>query len=599
MIKDSDFVPLMLKPSTKKSMNVLSGENSVISGQESMEAFLNMSQSNGIDSFINLREPEFNDILWNTSQPSLFYASLISSTNETYNINDTMPTDKNIAQISSDVRKESNSNSNNETILIQDGNDTFTPNKINCTNFSNIQPDKRLSETYNTETLDEVLSARSNLEKEEIALSSTFVTESNAGLTFVHQPSEAGDDVKHLDITYLSSAKGAEKLNLPISIKSDIYTDDSVAYTNKVDHNVTCNILTDEKVSTSLLETHTAENVLDMTFEVPDCNRSTPTNPNMLNTNLAAKYLDEPCQSLYFTLKAPTSLRRELLAEIQRSCERNQDLTYNHIANDHLDSRDIKENIHVANTRNETDVALSNRYHTYRKSAWTAMTDQYRDQKDTAVTAQKDLPVDQRKFYTFTKKSNNSIEKTDNTTSNAVETHSTNIDGIFCKPLPSNKQQQKKILSRLPQFLQKSNPNLVLSSLKTVGGMPEHSYASISSIGYMKGSQPNIVQNVAKNMQLSSKLHPYGKLKSGSEQRLLEVNVNTNQQFQIKNITAGSTESIESIQSAQSAPDLDDRHSTCSDSSNHDLCVKGTMNIEELHNLVRMQEESKQIIFIM
>ncbi|XP_020277439.1 uncharacterized protein LOC109851617 [Pseudomyrmex gracilis] len=595
MIKDSDFVPSMLKPSAKLPINILSEENSVISGQESMEAFLNMSQSNGIDSFINLREPEFSDILWNTSQPSLFYASLISSTNETYHINDTMPvTDKTTAQISSDVRKESNSSSDNETILIQDSNDTITLNKTNCTNSSNDQSDKGLNETYNAEMLDEVLSARSSLEKEKIAaLSSTFVTESNAGLTFVHQPGEAGDDVKHLDITYLSSAKDAEKLNLPISIKSDIYKADSVENTNKAGLNVTCNILTDNKrESTSLLKTHT-ENVLDMTFEVPECNQSTPTNPNMLNASLAAKYPDEPRQNLYFTMKAPTSLRRELLAEIQRSCERNQDLTYNHIANDHPDSRDTKENIRVANTKNETDVALTNRYHTYKKSAWTAMTDQYRGQKDTAVTAQKDLPIDQRKFYTFTKKSNNSVEKTDNTAvSNAVETHSANIDGIFCKPLPPKKHQQKKMLSRLPQFLQKSNPNLVSSSLKTVGSMPEHSYANIPTIGYMKGLQPNVVQNVAKNMQLSSKLHPYGKLKSGSEQRLLEVNVNTNHQFPIKNITAGSTESIESIQSAQSAPDLDDRHSTCSDSSNHDLCVKGTMNIEELHNLVRMQEES-------
>jgi len=169
------------------------------------------------------------------------------------------------------------------------------------------------------------------------------------------------------------------------------------------------------------------------------------------------------------------------------------------------------------------------------------------------------------------------------------------MDSTFCKPQLPKAQQKKhalRTLSKLPQFLQKSNPNLVSSSLKSAGGVPIRT--GISSIGYIKGSQPNIVQNTVEKSQLPSKLHPFGKMKNGSEQRLLEANVNTNNQFPMKGVIAGSTESIESTHSVHSAPDLDDRLSTCSDSSSHNSCTKQTMNIEQLHKLVRMQEESKR-----
>ncbi|GAB1865081.1 hypothetical protein CAJAP_06160 [Camponotus japonicus] len=587
---DKESVPPMLKSSAKTTVNILSNNFSVISGQESMEAFLNMSQSKGIDSFINLGEPEFNDPLMNVSQPSMLYTSIISPINDsTFVENDTISvTNKNATQ--NDVKEESDFNSMNETFVMQSADSTITLNNVYCTNTLNkipkqsVEPDKGLNETYDTEASIETLALQSNLNKEEIAtLSSTFVTEPNrADATFVQLSNEV-NNVEPLDTTYLSSVKNAEKKNSPVSIKSDIYK----PTVQQADLNVTCDIPS----------TESAANILDISFKVPIHNQSTPMNQNMLNpiSKFAVKHLDQPRQAMYSTLKAPTSLRRELLAEIQRSGERKWDSTYNHIPSDHLDSRDAKENIRKVCNEDETDILPLNRYQTYKKSV---LTNQYRSQKE---IAQKELSTDQRKFYTFTKKSNNNpVEKTDAIAKENAEIRNPDMDGTFCKPLPPKAQQKQtvpRMLSKLPKFLQKSNPNLVSSSLKAASGAST-GYASISSVGYIKGSQPNIVQrDITERSQLSNnKLYSYGKLKSGSEQRLLEqVNANTNIQFPIKSvITAGSTESIESTQSTHSVPDMDDRLSTCSDSSSHNSCNRRTMNIEQLHQLVRMQEESLQ-----
>ncbi|KAL6425951.1 hypothetical protein ACFW04_008924 [Cataglyphis niger] len=582
---DKVSVPPMLKSSIKSAVNILSNDNfSIISGQESMEAFLNMSQSKGIDSFINLGEPEFNDPLINMSQPSILYASIISPINESTFVEDSTTLGINKNETQNDAKEESNFNSINETFVMENADDTITLDKIYCANIALKNTSKELNnglnETYDTKTI-ETSASRSSLNKGEIAtLSSTFVTEPNADATFVQLPNEVNNDVKPLDTTYLSLAKDVERGNSPVSSESDTYK----PTIQQTDLNVTCDIPSAESVAS----------ILDISFKVPIHNQSTPMNSNMLNSisKLAVKHLDHPRQVMYPTLKAPTSLRRELLAVIQRSGEHKWDSTYNHIPSDHPGSRDTKENIRVVCSEDETDDLPLNRYQTYKKPV---LTNQCRSQKE---TAQKELATDQCKFYTFTKKSNNNpVKKTDAIANENAEMR-LNMDSTFCKPLSPNTQQKRnvpRILSKLPKFLQKSNPNLVSSSLKAASGVSA-GYASISKVGYIKGSQPDIVQrDIAERSQFSSnKLHPYSKLKSDSEQQLLEqVNANTNIQFPIKSvITAGSTESIESTQSAHSAPDLDDRLSTCSDSSSHNSCNRRTMNIEQLHQLVRMQEES-------
>ncbi|EZA60848.1 uncharacterized protein LOC105287818 isoform X2 [Ooceraea biroi] len=615
MIEDQESVPLMLKPSAKAAMNASSNQSFVpVSGQESMEAFLNMSQSKGIDSFINLGEPEFSsDLLMNVSQPSLLYMSITSSMNELANLSviksDIVPVaSTNTDKKDSNVEELSNSSSSiNETFVMQTADETIIENSLDRTHSLSktfceeppVQLNRGLNETYDTEAPSEASASRPSLDKEDTdaaALSSTFVTERNVDATFVKACGQADNDIRPLDTTYLSSAEHAEGANLPASTRNDTYT--SVARANTADLNVTCDIVTEEiEEPATFLETPADENAFDVSFKVLICNQSTPMNPNVLNpaSKLATKRPDQSRQASYPTRKAATSLRRELLAEIQRSGERKLDSTYNH--SDRTDhARDnTKTNICAAYSENEIDVPPTNRYNTYRKSTLTAAANQCTSRNETAA-AQKELP-DQRKFYTFTKKGNNYVEKADSTDTNrnAEQTPRPNLDGTFCKPPPPKAQgrNMRKMLSKLPQFLQKSNPNLVSGSLKaghTASGLP---VGCISNIGYMKGSQPNIVQNIAEKSQLHpSKLHPYGKLKSGSEQRLLEMNVNANSQFPMKGLTAGSTESIESTQSAHSAPDLDDRLSTCSDSSSQNSCTRPAMNIEQLHQLVRMQEES-------
>lgn len=612
-MEDKESVPLMLKPSAKAGVNIVTDSCIPVSGQESMEAFINMSQSKGIDSFINLAEPEFSDLM-SMSQPSMLYVSLTSSINELMNLtcvkNDTTPlaaANNTITKSNDDVDETSSSNgSNNETFVMHAADKTIVANNSYCANplgntfcKESAQLEKGLkglNATYDAEAAGEASAPRRSLEEDAntATLSSTFVTGRNADATFVQPYNKASNDIGRLDTTYLFSAGDAEGSSSP----RDIYI--PTTHANKADLNVTCNIVTDGVDPAEFLETPLDETVSEMSFKVPFCNQSTPMNPNVLNptSKLAMKRPDQSRQAQHSTtLKAPTSLRRELLAEIQRSDERKLDSTYNHIHSDHPDARDTKENLRVACNENETDAPPSNRYNTYRKStlAATVMTNQCTSRNE-AVIAQ-DALLDQRKFYTFTKKSNNHAERTGNAdTDRNAEVPHPNMDGTFCKPLPpkAQKRNRPKMLSKLPQFLQKSNPNLVSGSLKSghASGLPT---TGISSVGYIKGSQPNIVQNVAEKSHLPNKLHPYGKLKSGSEQRLLDAN--TNNTFPMKSLAAGSTESIESTQSAHSAPDLDDRLSTCSDSSSQNSCTRPTMNIEQLHQLVRMQEESKDACF--
>ncbi|XP_032668454.1 uncharacterized protein LOC116842829 isoform X2 [Odontomachus brunneus] len=613
-IENKESVPLMLKPSVKATVNVLSNENLSKSGQESMEVFLNMSQSKGIDSFINLGEPEFNDPLMSMSQPSILYTSIIGSVNESTFTEDnvTLVTrkDTNGQQVThrhSNVQEKSNPNDPDATFVMQSDNNLISPNEtyrvntLNDTFCKDSAPlDIGLNETYDAAASDQASALPSNLYKKNTdgaTMSSIFTTEPNTDGNFAQLQNQASNSIDPLNVTYLSTAKSAGSQDTMVSVKSDAYK--NTVHANKMKLDVTCNAPSDE--TAVLFEAQDGEDVLDVSFTMPICGQSTPIHSNALNptSKLAVKHSEQQRPSLYSTLKAPTSLRKELLAEIRRSDERRLDVTYNHVIGDQRGSRDTKEDAHVAHNENAKIAAsvfpLENRYHTYRKSTLTTTAiakNQCRERDTTIAVPQRDLTAD-RKFYTFTKKSNNNpVEKNNGGVENIVENNTEvarlNMDSTFCKPLPKAlPKRNARMFSKLPQFLQKSNPNLVSSSLRSTVSLSGST--SLFNAGYIKGSQPNIMQNVEKSSLASSKLHPFGKLKSGSEQRLVEVNVK-NSEFSAKVVT-GSTESIESTQSAHSAPDLDDRLSTCSDSS-HNSCNKGTMNIEQLHQLVRMQEES-------
>ncbi|XP_063980151.1 uncharacterized protein LOC135164061 [Diachasmimorpha longicaudata] len=71
--RSEDSIPAMLRQSVTGMIG-----SSRCNTQESLEAFLDMSQSKCIDSFINLAEPEFNESIMNTSRPSFLSTTMPS-----------------------------------------------------------------------------------------------------------------------------------------------------------------------------------------------------------------------------------------------------------------------------------------------------------------------------------------------------------------------------------------------------------------------------------------------------------------------------------------------------------------------------------------
>ncbi|XP_076646374.1 uncharacterized protein LOC143355451 [Halictus rubicundus] len=574
-----ESVPPMLKVAPKANINYLPDDTLSTSGQESMEIFLNMSHSKGIDSFINLVEPGLNEPLMNVSQPSIFYSSITS-----------LPRDDSLP--SEDCDKEdvlanlTHTFSQRASIHVDvknlHGNETFSMtdepdnNKSHCLptpnrTFNHVD-NIEVNETYNAESVSSTVVLRSNKDKNStINLSSTLVNKDDG----LRSENDTKNESSTLNATYNTAAaeeavqKLAERSQPCSPIKNTV---------PKVLENLAEPSLSAANSSYTIKQ----DIGLDATFKflIPPGNQSTP--KNMLNSTFQAKS-KVPEKALVYntamnsTFKAPTSLRKELLAEIHRNADHKFDGTYNCVADD-LHATKIEmgscENVHDRNAG--SNMLEENKYNTYKKEP-----SRLKAQVEMASDVGACVPNTQdKKYYTFTKKGNVHGGKTDMENAESLE----NADATFMKPLPKlqkRKQQQHipRMLSKLPQFLQKSNPNLVSSSLKTISKI---GCTNATSIGYMKGSQPNIVEK-----SVTNKLYALGKVKSGSEQRLLELNTGELQMMG----AGGSTESIESTQSAHSAPDLDDRLSTCSDCSHNSYTVQ-PMNIEQLHQIVRMQEES-------
>ncbi|XP_043266943.1 uncharacterized protein [Venturia canescens] len=134
-------IPHMLRP----SIPGISGLSSTPPGHESLEAFLNMSQSKGIDSFIDLAEPEFSDDLMDVSQPSLLYSSVNSgvtddlsqTTNQSLTLNETQAS-KNPGIEDSQILTESMMQmSIFGDVMDVNFNDTFAKNTANITVLEN------------------------------------------------------------------------------------------------------------------------------------------------------------------------------------------------------------------------------------------------------------------------------------------------------------------------------------------------------------------------------------------------------------------------------------------------------------------------------
>lgn len=611
-----EAVPPMLKMASNTNINFLPDEP-VTSGQESMEVFLNMSQSKGIDSFINLMEPGFSDPLMNVSQPSIFYSSITSLPRDDSLHNTECNRDEeslNITQLcSQEIYKcEDIEDSNvNETFLKSneaDNNKSYCLSTTNKT-FTNKSDDigRELNETYNADEASAMV-VLSSSDKDRFSitkLSSTYVNKNDTNTQILQSENSERKELCNLNTTYPSVFQKAENSHILDTTYCTADTEkviNGIISTDKNDiqcdkdqvHDLQKSIVHDvfKDNEPSIPSTDSSFTLHDDAFNpifklpIPLCNQSTPKSIDMLNFTYRTITKPKPLESsrvyntaLNSNFKAPT-LRKELLSEIHKSGDHRLDSTFNHVIKEHQIGKTKKEINEALSQNVKNDIPIENRYNTYKKESPINKIKPHAEIADEAGACIKNSP--EKKYYTFTKKSSNHGGKTDMENAESFG----NADATFVKPiskLQKRKQHVPRMFSKLPQFLQKSNPNLVSNSLKTVN----ITGTNVSNYGYMKGSQPNIVRDVEKT--LANKLYSLGKMRSGSEQRLLELNTGVGE-LQVLG-AAGSTESIESTHSAHSAPDLDDRLSTCSDSS-HNSYTTQPMNIEQLHQIVRMQEES-------
>ncbi|KAK1117034.1 hypothetical protein K0M31_017082 [Melipona bicolor] len=586
-----EAVPPMLKMALNANSNFLP-EESVTSGQESMEVFLNMSHSKGIDSFINLVEPGLNDPLMNISQPSIFYSSIISlPKDDSLHSTESSKHEEslNVTRCSQEIDKcEGAKDLNiNETFLkVNESDNNITSYCLSTTNktFTNKSDvEKDINETYNTDVTPKmvVLSSSDKDRFSTTKLSSTYVNKNDDTQILQLENNERKESC-NLNTTYPSAFKKAENS----SILSTTYCTENIE--NAIS-NTTLTETSDMQYDKDQVYNFQKSTICDVPknavapmFKLPafqSTPKSTDTESRTITESFESSRVYNTTLNLNF--KASTLLRKELLSEIYKTGDHRLDCAFNHGTKEHQSGKPKKEIESETLSQNvKDDIPAENKYNTYRKESSINKIKSHAETTDEAGACIKNLP--DKKYYTFTKKGNNHGGKTDMENAESLD----NADATFTKPFPKpqkRKQHIPRMLSKLPQFLQKSNPNLVSNSLKTVN----ITSTNASNYGYMKGSQPNIVKNVEKS--LANKSYSLGKMRSGSEQRLLELNAGVGE-LQMLGV-GGSTESIESTQSAHSAPDLDDRLSTCSDSS-HNSYITQPMNIEQLHQIVRMQEES-------
>lgn len=706
-----ESTPPMLRPSNP-TVSSLSSEDATVSssGQESLEAFLNMSQSKGIDSFINLGEPEFSDALMNVSQPSILCTSLMSMTRDdlSQTLTTQSPTTIDQSQTSSQPGIEDSQiltesmmqtsmfgefadvnfndtfakNSANITVLENtsccvsfertfiaspepitretlkssfetrnfNGMDaTYTPSRLSAALASDLLPnDPHASfivnhHTYRKSDIKHALNDASFVVSNAAASDASFIIgTAEPDLQNCDERDETFDVTRKFDATFenapaegrKTSANSTFQRNTPTSGKlfATIEQRDTLDVPMNFDatfettpaesprkSSANSTFQTGVASSGKLLSTIEQRDTLDVTktFEAtfenaraesprePPANSTFQTHESssgksssIIDDNLDATLENTSVSSTMkssvnstFRAAEPVSENAEIVepngtfnvqefdATFERPASTSPRKSYvnstfkapgppiekSSLTNDHAFNLTYKTPTRMDTTYEhntvecENDVPATNRYNTYRKAPERTRKENYPSNN---LTAKVDENVD---------------------TVNRVSSLE-NLGSTFRKPAAKapSKLNAPRALSRLPQGLQKSNPNLISNSLKSINTV---GHSAIPSFGFRKIARPSTARNVEGS--LSSKLYATGKVKSGSEQRL-EATRNPGE-FQMTG-TGGSTESIESTQSAHSAPDFDDRLSVCSDSSNTSYSMR-SMNIDDLQKIVRLREE--------
>nr|XP_050868351.1 putative uncharacterized protein DDB_G0277255 [Vespula vulgaris] len=595
-----EAVPFMLK-ATMGANHYVPDDSLITSGQESMEAFLNMSQSKGIDSFINLVEPDFGDTLMNVSHPSVLYSSITSLTNDNTLHNADYECAINSDNFSHPMMDKCQfiktktpklnleatflSKFNEKTILENKNKDKVSINNTFISEPRNTEK-MNINDIYNIDIHNDMSLTSMNAEIEEISanvLSSTFTNPRDLNITVIK--SESNKTKNSLDTTYQCVNVKEEKKNAMVTNTLDSYEQNVNTDSNEEEATTQCSNIMVLPVQNNCIvsvpqipvsySNHSSkhENLLNSTF----------TSMNK-NTNQYQSICMNPTSS---SSEETPSLRRELLTEVHRSGKYKLHSVYSNTSDESCTQLKTNENIDVtydSNLIQKSNIPIENKYNTYKKQSPKDQSNSKNGLSDCNIVTCTQQDLQSRKFYTFTKKTSsingkNNIEATE---------QPSNMDATFCKPVskpPKKKLHAPKKLSKLPQFLQKSNPNLLSNPTKTIDTT---GFSYLPNVRQVKGSCINTMKAIANPMTNIS--YSLGKLRSGSEQRLPHVDINTT--FQKPN-SGGSTESIDSTQSAHSAPDLDDRLSMCSDSSHNSYNVR-TTNMEQLHQIVYTQEEGSK-----
>lgn len=576
--KNSDeMIPAILRLSMAGSSNF----GHLTTGQESLEAFLNMSQSNGIDSFINMEAPEFNETFVNTTRPSIMSASSSSiytrddnncSMNQSIGMADSqILTDSMMhTSIFNDMSEmnfnDAFANDNANVSVIENPN--YSANKFDQTIISGEDTfvystlksnEKKMNATFTPRKMSDSLNTQSFI------INQTFDADScetNHLSYIVIKETESTDD------KYLDCLDTVNEENVKVELNTTFDAGSSSSH-DSINSTLTLSPRRSENSSKTSNDNIEPLESLNMTYsenenESPEdsaykINKTYQTSPNSLKT-------------IKSTVKKPLSTN-------------NQQLNY-------INSTFVTETRMNDETFDENVPSMpppTNRYQTYRRNPMETKKKNL-PQLDTTydqnfVPPNPPPPVNRYQTY---RKNSAPISQTKNThvisSDNRPEVVGNqaksleNLVGIKSNIQIPRKLHVPKNFSRLPQSLQKSNPNLPSTNGLKMAAIPTR----ISNFGFNRQRQIK-----SGDPSLTSKLYSIAKLsKCGSEQILVS---STNNSEYLEN--RGSTESIESTQSAHSAPDLDDRLSTCSDSSHNSYCRR-TMNVDELKKIVQRQEES-------
>lgn len=498
------------------------------SGQESMEAFLNKSQSKGIDSFINLSEPESlaSESLMNVSQPSVFYSSILSLPSVEDDSRPQLATKNSTMEMSdSQILTESMMQTSmfEKEVDLVCLNDTFARNDTMVLNSD---------ATFTEESM--TYGIVMNLQSETCATSSPLESEEHFS-----NPFSANNSDSSLNRTITND------------LQTSIITSSNLADgTFLKDVNVKNLDVTVDRNGTFCKSPMLSKNALNSTFQ---------TSPSQLNDN----------NIFNVTYDAQANLRQELLKQVEKSAEKNPlnvthdvqvdlDTTYNCI----LGKEETAEQVNHATEDKQLNLTFDH-------------------SKNRQLPLNPNAANENKQKYNTITKSKPTLQLKENLMENEVKNPEMqeNINATFCKPA-QRKLVAPRQLSRLPQFLQKSNPNLITNSSELKTG-------KLSMPGNAMGLQRQTLSMANSRRTLS-----LATVKSGSEQRLNKIEATKNSvEF---SSSRGSTESIESTQSAHSAPDLDDGLSICSDSSHSSY---KNADDERLRKILLMQEESELVFF--